>query len=106
MKGFPRIINSKQDVLYLKDEYPQRIKEYLQILVDTNMEWLKTGILEDGDAGITDSTHKVVEVHDEDDKDKVRHRRQYEFAENPKGPIFRMGFDSVKEVEDIIAELS
>ena len=100
MKGFPRTINTKQDVLNLIEEYPVQTKSFLQSLVDTKMAWVPTGKLADGDAGTTDSTHKVDEVTDENDV--VTSRTQCELVEDTNGPIFRMGFASVAEAEELI----
>jgi len=100
MKGFPRHINTKQDVLNLIDDYPEQTKSFLQSLVDSKMAWHPTGTLADGDDGTTDSTHKVDEVTDENDV--VTSRTQCELVEDSNGPIFRMGFASVAEAEELI----
>ena len=100
MKGFPRHINTKQDVLNLIDDYPEQTKSYLQSLVDSKMAWHPTGTLADGDAGTTDSTHKVDGSTDENDVDTSR--TQCELVEDPNGPIFRLGFASVAEAEALI----
>ena len=100
MKGFPRTINTKQDVLNLIEEYPEQTKSFLQGLVNTKMAWIPTGKLTEGDAGTTDSTH---EVHKEtDENDVVTSRTQCELVEDTNGPIFRMGFESVAEAEALI----
>ena len=100
MKGFPRTINTKQDVLNLIEDYPEQTKSFLQSLVDTKMAWHPTGKLADGDAGTTDSTHKVDEVTDENDV--VTSRTQCELVEDTNGPLFRLGFASVAEAEALI----
>ena len=100
MKGFPRTINTKQDVLNLIEEYPEQTKSFLQSLVDSKMAWHPTGTLADGDAGTTDSTHKVDEIIDENDV--VTERNQCELVEDTGGPIFRMGFAILAEAEALI----
>jgi len=95
MKGFPRTINTKQDVLNLIEEYPEQTKSFLQSLVNTRMAWHPTGKLADGDDGKTDSTHKVDEVTDENDV--VTERTQCELVEDTGG-----GFASVAEAEALI----
>ena len=100
MQGFPRYINTKQDVLNLIEDYPEQTKSFLQSLVDSKMAWLFTNTLADGDTGTTDSTHKVCELVDENDV--VTERNQYELVEDNNGPIFRMGFASVAEAEALI----
>ena len=100
MKGFPRHINTKQDVLNLIEEYPEQTKSFLQKLVDSKMAWHPTGTLADGDAGTTDSTHKVDVSTNENGV--VTSRTQCELVEDTNGPIFRMGFASVAEAEALI----
>jgi hypothetical protein len=100
MKGFPRYINTKQDVLNLIEEYPEQTKSFLQSLVDSKMAWVPTGTLAEGDAGTTDSTHKVDESTD--GNDVVIERIQCELVEDTNGPIFRLGFASVAEAEALI----
>jgi len=39
MKGFPKNINTKQDVLNLHPEYPTETKEYLRRLLDERKHW-------------------------------------------------------------------
>lgn len=104
MKGFPKYINSRQDIEHLKGSHPVELKDYLQSLVDTKDEWLVVGPLTAGDSGVTDATHKVVENVDQQ-TGEVKERWQFELREDPNGPIFRFGFASVDEVRDIIAEL-
>ena len=100
MKGFPRHINTRQDVLNLIDDYPEQTKSFLQSLVDSKMAWIPTGTLADDDAGTTDSTHKVDESTDENDV--VTSRTQCELVEDSNGPLFRMGFASVAEAKALI----
>lgn len=99
MKGFPKYINSKQDVLNLLVEYPSETKQYLQELLDTKDAWLMAGKLVTGETGITDKTHKVVETKDQE-TDEVKERYQYEFKEDPNGTIYRLGFtpDEVRKL--------
>jgi len=104
MRNFPRYINSRADIDHLAVEYPEKLKAFLQELVDTKDEWILTGKLEDWDAGITDATHKVVENKDQE-TGEIKDRYQFEFMEDPNGPIFRYGFESVAEVQAIIDSL-
>ena len=100
MKGFPRTINTKQDVLNLIEEYPVQTKSFLQSLVDTKMAWVPTGILADDAAGTTNSTHKIDVSTNENGV--VTSRTQSELVEDTNGPIFRLGFASVAEAEALI----
>lgn len=96
MNGYPSYINNKEDVLNLLDIDAKRTRAYLQELLDTKDVWLMTRKLEAGEQGIEDETHKVVVNDDPETKDIIE-RYQYEFMEDPNGPIFRLGF-TVDEV--------
>ena len=100
MNGFPRTINNKHDVLNLVDDYPDEISTFLNGLIESKNAWLFTETLADGDNGTTDATHKVSEVTDEDGT--VTERNQYELVLDSNGPIFRMGFANVAEVEALV----
>lgn len=102
MRGFPKYINDKQDVLNLLPMFPEQTKTYLQSLVDTKDSWFNTGSIPLADKGITDATHKVVE-NTEQETGTVTDKYQFELMEDPNGTIFRLGFDSVQEVEALIA---
>ena len=100
MNGFPRAINNKQDVLNLIDDYPDEISTFLNGLIESKNAWLFVETLAEGNAGTTDDTHKVCEVTDENDV--VTERNQYELVLDANGPIFRMGFENVAEVEALV----
>lgn len=100
MKGFPKHFNTKADVLYSLDRFPDETRAYLQRLLDEKDQWLTVAKLADGDAGTTDATHRVLEVTDGDGV--VTERYQQEFREDPNGPIFRLGFASSDDVTVLV----
>lgn len=101
MNGFPKTINNKHDIAHLMGEFEAETKAYLQTVLDNKDQWLMTSKLEDGDAGITDDTHKVEELKDEDDV--VTERYQYELMEDPNGELYRLGYANSGEVEPLVA---
>ena len=101
MKNFPRHINNKHDITRLLVDYPEETKAYLQNVLDNKDQWLMTSKLEDGDAGITDDTHKVEEVTDQDDV--VTERYQYQYMEDPNGELYMLGYVNAGEVEALVA---
>lgn len=103
MMGFPNFVNTMQDLVHLKEEFPKETKAYLQDLLDYKDQWLIVGPLAEGEPGITDATHKVVENKGLDDV--VTSRFQYEFKEDPNGAIFRLGFESSAAVVAFIEEI-
>ena len=101
MNGFPRTINNKHDITNLMGEFEVETKAYLQTVLDNKDQWLMTSKLEDSDAGITDDTHKVEEVTDQEDV--VTERYQYEFMEDTNGELYRLGYANAGEVEALVA---
>lgn len=93
MKGFPKYINTKADLDNLINLYPQETKQYVQTLINTKDNWFPIELIGDG---LTDDTHKV--YVDPETQEKT----QYELREDPNGPLFRLGFGSIKEAKDFI----
>jgi hypothetical protein len=90
MKGFPKFINSAEDVTNLKVTHPTDLKAYLQDILDFKDQWMMTAKLSTNAAGVTDATHKVVE--NKDLAGVLVDRYQYELTEDPNCRIFALGF--------------
>jgi hypothetical protein len=100
MRGFPKHLNTRFDVEYCLEHYPAETKAFLsQKLVEVK-QWLVAGKLAEGDAGVTNKTHKVVEVKDRE-TDKVTERYQHQYKDDPNCELFKLGF-TVKEAEGMI----
>lgn len=103
MKGEPKWFNTRQDVenwrtLAGDDEY----KATIQRFYDARMEWKTTATLEEGQSGVEDATHRVLESVDMETQESVRY--QQELQANPDAYIFsRLGFTE-SEVTAAIAE--
>lgn len=93
MKGFPKYINTKADLENLIEDYPQETKDYVQTLIDTKDNWFPIELIGDG---LEDDTHKI--YVDPETKEKT----QYELREDPNGPLFRLGFSTIKEAQEFI----
>lgn len=104
MIGFPKFVNTMQDLVHLKEDFPKQTKAYLQDILDHKDQWLVVGELKAGEVGITDATHKVVENKDSE-TGEVTSRYQFEFKEDPNGALFRLGFASSQEAKSFIADL-
>lgn len=100
MRGFPKHLNTRHDVDYCLEHYPVETKAFLAKKLTEVKAWQVTGKLTEGDAGITDETHKVVEVQDTITKE-VKERYQYEYKDDPNCELFRLGF-TVKEANDVL----
>ncbi len=87
MKGFPKHINTKDDLYILKTDFPNEVKTFVTNLIESSNEWLMTSILVDTDPGITDATHKIVI----DTFEGKTTRYQYEYKLDPNAYIFRLG---------------
>ena len=103
MIGFPKYINSMGDVQNLKDMYPAELKAHLQSIYDGKDGWIATAKLEGTDTGVTDDTHKVVEVKDTDGT--VTEQYQYEFKEDANCFLFKLGFATSAEYLALIDSL-
>jgi len=98
MKGFPNTLSSKEDYIYIKENFPaEQWKPHWQDLLDSRMDWFWVENLPTGKEGIVDATHKV-EVMEPTEEGKELGYAQYEMKENPMAKIFRIGF-TVEEVE-------
>lgn len=96
MKGFPKWLNSKDDYLYVMENFPrEQWADKFQALLDDRLAWFNIG--EITDEGITDDNHKVVESEFGGETKKY----QYELKENPSCLLCKLGF-TVDEVESII----
>ena len=101
MNGFPRTINNKNDIANLMGDFETETKAYLQNILDNKDQWLMTSKLKADDVGVTDDTHKVEELTDDDDV--VTERYQYEFMEDSNGELYRLGYANAGEVEALVA---
>lgn len=100
MKGFPKFINSKQDVLNLLPDYPAETKSFLQGLLDSKDNWFYVADVAENE-GINNDTHKVVE-NKSTNSEEVTYA-QYELKEDENAYIFKLGF-TVDEVKELISE--
>jgi len=102
MKGFPEHLNTRYDVEYCLQHFPEDTRAFLAQKLAEVKQWLVTGKLAEGDAGVSDETHKVIETKDQATQE-VKERYQYEYKDDPNCALFRLGF-TIKEVEDMIKE--
>jgi len=101
MRGFPKHLNTRYDVEYCLAEYPAETRAFLTQKLAEVKQWQVTGKLAADAVGVTDKTHKVVEVKDQASK-KVEERYQYEYKDDPNCELFRLGL-TVKEAEDMLS---
>ena len=97
MRGFPKLLNTKQDYLNCITDFPQETKVQLQGLLDNRYKWEDKGEIKAGDIPIDNDTHRI--VTDEDGK-----QCQLELVEDENAKIFRIGF-TVEEVEELVRNI-
>lgn len=103
MRGFPKRLATKQDVINCMGLFPQQTAQTLRQLLESRFVWQHTAELSDTDEGVTDETH-CVRVEDVTDTDKDGNpssrkvRYQCERVESPKAELFRIGL-TVEEAE-------
>ncbi|MDZ7789740.1 MAG: hypothetical protein U5L08_04450 [Xanthomonadales bacterium] len=101
MRGFPKRFNTRQDVLNTLADYPQETAGHLRRMVDERFNWFIDRELAEGEAGVSDDTHRVRE--DKDDEGAVTARYQEAWREDPRAQLFRLGL-TVDEAEQLIEE--
>ena len=100
MKGMPKTFNSKKDVEFCLQRWPEMTKDFLQKIKDSRNTWLIDHKMDLNEDGIEDETHKVTELYDEDGN--LTEKYQMVWDEDPNARLFRLGF-TVEEAEDLIA---
>lgn len=100
MKGYPKHLNTKEDYIYVKDNFPKEEWEQdWKDLLSTVKDWFFDHDLADDDDGVTDDTHKVVESEMDMDGEKVTKRAQYVLKENPTCIMYQLGFTEAEIME-------
>ena len=114
MRGFPKYsdISTKYDVENLKGTFPKETKKFLETIMNDRFIWVTTGTLERKEDGITDETHRVIEVYEDIPDDEIEGKlnrvitgyAQQEFIEDSNARMFRMGY-TLEEIEILIESL-
>lgn len=94
MRGFPKCINSREDVTNLLATFPEKTKAFLQEGVDQAESWLYPTKLAPEQSGIEDATHCVR-------FDENGERYQMTWGFDPGGSLGRLGM-TIAEAEAII----
>ncbi len=101
MVGFPKHLNTREDYEYIRTHFPKtEWVGHFQALLDSMNDWFFERYLNDGETGITDSTHKVIE--ESAMGDETAKRAQYVYRYNPTCPLATIGYTEA-EVRAIIA---
>lgn len=99
MRGYLKSIKTRKDLDVAMQLDSQRAKQAVQAMLDERKQWGITGQLAPSESGVTDATHKVVDVTDDDGT--VTGKYQYELQDDPASALFRIGL-TVQEAQDIV----
>lgn len=100
MKGYPKHLNTKEDYEYVRQNFSKEVwEEDFKNLLDTQYDWFFEKELAEGEEGIIDTTHKVVE----NEQDGKATHAQYKWDYNPFCKLARIGYTE-QEVQDILNE--
>ncbi len=100
MRGYPKHLNTKQDVInLLQTEYADRVRGVVRKLYDERQAWIMSEKLDGADSGITDDTHRIEEITNEEGI--ITERYQYEYKTDPSCRLYALGFTE-EEAEEII----
>lgn len=104
MRDFPKYLNSRGDYEYIRSNFPaEQWRPKWRELLDGRFAWRDVATLADGDAGVEDETHRVMDRVESPTLDAASIRIQQEFVEDENAAIFRLGF-TVADVETALGE--
>ena len=90
MRGFPKHLNTPQDIENIKGLYPKETTDYLQCLDDARFVWQDAGLVDSEEVVIETDILKVVE---NESKAGVIERRKLVLAEDPTAQFFKLGLN-------------
>lgn len=103
MNGYPKHLNTKEDYLYVKENFPkEQWRQDWQDLLDSRNDWFYERDLAENEEGITDETHKVVAGEYEEEGEKKTKNMQYVLKENPTCIMNQLGITE-EEVKEALA---
>lgn len=97
MKGFPKVFNTKQDVMNCLPMFPEKTKAFLQNSLNGYRDWVATGSFKTEAECVKDETHDYIVQESEEGNSYI----QKEFMVVPGNIIDRLGFNE-EEVRNII----
>lgn len=107
MRGFPNYLSiaTRKDVENLMSLFPKETCEFLKSLVNDNYVWQNVSeAFVNPEDGIEDSTHQLVPVYSEDNKELLGYLQQ-ELVEDPNSRLHSLGY-TVAKVTQLVNSLS
>lgn len=102
MRGFPKVLNSRQDYENIVSDfgYTEKVKRAYQGLLNTAEKYkFDKELATESDRTGPEPEYKVMTQEEEGTETIV----QYKLVDNPNGKIFRLGF-TVQEVQEVIGQ--
>jgi hypothetical protein len=93
MRGIPKVFGTEQDVINSLAEDPAATKAKLRELLTGRMAWFPVRKLADGELGLEDATHKIIEQGggmEPGSQGGPEERWQYALQEDPNAYMFRI----------------
>jgi hypothetical protein len=100
MRGFPKHLNTDEDVQACLQLFPEQTKQYLDALYQNRFAVKELKVLSDKETGVVDDLHEVVLREAADGTVK---RVQLQKVEDPKARIFQLGLTKT-EVEALVGQ--
>jgi len=88
MRGFPKHLNTPQDIENVKGLYPKETTDYLQRLADARFVWQDAGLVDSEEVVIETDVLKVVKNETEAG---IIERRKLVLVEDPTAQFFKLG---------------
>jgi len=88
MRGFPKHINTAEDLENVKDIYPKETADYLQKLAEGRFIWRDAGPVGEKEVVKESADLKVISAADESGKPVLR---KLEMVEDPGSQFFKLG---------------
>jgi hypothetical protein len=97
MRGYPKHINTQDDLVMAMEINPARAKAWVISAIDHREGWVITSPLADESDGVTDATHRVI---NQGDDERGPDWYQQEWLPLPGNDLDRIGL-SVEEAEGL-----
>ena len=98
MKGFPKSINTRKDVLNLLPIYPEETRLFLETALASSTGWFTTGRIDSVKDGIEDEKHGIINITTSDGQEEFY---QEEFGALPNSTLKRLGM-TIDDAEELM----
>jgi len=93
MRGFPKHLNTDEDVQACLQLFPEQTKQYLDALYQNRFVVKELKVLSDKETGVVDDLHEVIQ---REAPNGAVERVQLQKVEDPSARIFQLGMTNAK----------